>query len=502
MKKKLFSLVLLPFLLLYAFPVSAVEKEERMWQDETMYYLMTDRFHNGNSKNDKEINNNDLRAYQGGDFAGVADKLDYLHDMGFTSLIISPVFENAKGGYHGYWITDFYQTNKQFGSLKELKHLVKEAHDRDMKVIVDFPIRQVSPSHPWVKDPAKADWFQTTSGKTEEDWLGPMAILNLENKAVQQEMTKAGQWWIKKAGVDGYYLSDSAEAPLAFLQSFSKEMKQQKKDFFLLGGSGKKSSVKQFERSGLDSVMNAELAAQLQEQFKNVKQPSDEGTKLVDEAAKQEKAILSANYLDSIKTARFTKKAVEENMFPGTRWMMGLTYLYTVPGVPVVYYGSEVALNGEEGAESHRLLSFKEDQELVEYIKKIGELRQKLPALTRGSYEPIYDKDGMTVFKRQYKDETLIVAVNNSDKTQKVAVPAEELDDNKELRGLLEGGLARPENGKFSLILDRETAEIYALTEKAGANKLFIAALAAVYIIFMTFLYLVWKRGRASRKSS
>ncbi|WP_065410822.1 alpha-amylase family glycosyl hydrolase [Pseudobacillus wudalianchiensis] len=499
MKKTLFSLVLLPFLLLYALPVSAVEKEERTWQDETMYYVMTDRFHNGDNKNDKEINNHDLRAYQGGDFTGAAEKLDYLHDMGITSIIISPVFENAKGGYHGYWITDFYKTNKQFGSLKELNHLVKEAHDRDMKVIVDFPIMQVSPSHPWVKDAAKADWFVTKSGHAEEKWLGQMAVLNLENEAVKQELIKVGQWWMKKADIDGYYLSDSANAPVSFLQDFSAQLKQQQKNFFLLGGNDGKTDIKHFEKSGLDSVMNAELAGLLQEQFKNVNEPSNQSAALLKKES-EESSLLLANYLDSSKTDRFTKKTVEENMFPGTRWMMALTYLYTVPGVPVVYYGSEVALNGEKGPESHRLLSFKEDQELIDHMKEIGELRQKLPALTRGSYEPIYDKDGMTVFKRQYKDETLIVAVNNSNKTQKVTIPAEELDRNKELRGLLEGGLARPEEEKFSLILDRETAEIYALTEKVGVNKLFIAALAAVYIIFMAFLYLVWKRGKASRQ--
>lgn len=369
MKKKLFSLVLLPFLLLYAFPVSAVEKEERTWQDETMYYIMTDRFHNGDSKNDKEINNHDLRAYQGGDFAGAADKLDYLKDMGFTSIILSPVFENAKGGYHGYWITDFYKPNQQFGSIKELNHLIKEAHDRDMKVIVDFPVTKVSPSHPWTKESAKADWFVTKSGKTEEEWLGQMAVLNLENKAVKQELVKAGKWWMKEAKVDGYYISDSADAPLSFLSDFSAELKQQKKNFFLLGGNNEKTDIKRFEQSGLDSVMNTNLAAQLQEQFKNIKQPSDKSAALVKEAA-GEKALLSANYLDSNKTARFTKKTVEENMFPGTRWMLALTYLYTMPGVPVVYYGSEVALNGEEGPTSHRLLGFKEDQELVDYIKK------------------------------------------------------------------------------------------------------------------------------------
>ncbi|KAB7704970.1 alpha-amylase [Bacillus aerolatus] len=501
MKRRLCSLILLPFLLLYAFPVGAVEKEEQTWQDETMYYLMTDRFNNGTNKNDKEINNNDPLAYQGGDFSGAAAKLDYIQEMGFTSIIISPVFENAKGGYHGYWITNFYKPNEQFGTMKELNHLVKEAHDRDMKVLVDFPVTQVSPSHPWAKDSAKADWFKKKNAQPEEKWLGTMAALNLENEEVKKELIKAGKWWIEKADVDGYYLSDAANAPLSFWQDFSKQVKQQKSSFFLLGESNENIDIKRFEASGLDSMMNTELSASLREQFKNVKQPSEGTVSLLKETPYRE-AFLSANFLDSNKTDRFTKEMVEENVFPGTRWMLALTYLYTVPGLPVVYYGSEVALNGEEGVDSHRLLSFKEDQELIDYMKKIGELRQQLPALTRGSYEPIYDKDGMTVFKREYKDETIVVAVNNSDKAQKVSIPAAELDRNKELRGLLAGDMVRPEEDRFTLILDREESEIYALAEKTGINKMFIAALAAVYVVFMIFLYLVWKRGRAARRNN
>ncbi|MFK2825834.1 alpha-amylase family glycosyl hydrolase [Bacillus sp. B190/17] len=501
MKKKLCSLVLLPFLLLYAFPVGAVEKEERTWQDETMYYLMTDRFYNGDNKNDTEINNNDMHAYQGGDFTGAASKLDYIKDMGFTSIIISPVFQNADAGYHGYWITDFYETNKQFGSLKELQQLVKEAHDRGMKVIVDFPITRVSPAHPWVKDTGKAEWFRAKSEQQEEKWLGPMAVLNLENEAVKQELMKVGKWWIEKTDVDGYYLSDAVHSPISFLQDFSKEVKQQKSSFFLLGEGSEEEDIERFKEAGIDSMMNAKLSASLREQFKTVNQPSDQSASLLNETTEKD-SFLSANYFDSNKTARFTKMIEQENMFPGTRWMLAFTYLYTIPGFPVVYYGSEVALNGEEGVESHRLLSFKEDQELIDHMKKVSELRQKLPALTKGTYEPIYDKDGMTVFKRQYQDETIVVAVNNSDKAQKVVIPAEELNGNKELRGLLSGGMVRPEEEKFTLIIDREESEIFALAEKTGVNKLFITALAAVYVIFMIFIYLVWKRGKAARASN
>ena len=145
MKKGVLSLILIPFLLFYALPVGAVEKEERKWQDETIYFLMVDRFNNSDSKNDFNVNAKDPLAYHGGDFQGIIDQLDYLKDMGFTAIWLTPIFDNAGKAYHGYWINDFYKTEAHFGTMATFKKLVKEAHKRDMKVILDFVANHVAP---------------------------------------------------------------------------------------------------------------------------------------------------------------------------------------------------------------------------------------------------------------------------------------------------------------------------------------------------------------------
>lgn len=72
--------------------------------------------------------------------------------MGFTAIWLTPVFDNEEKGYHGYWINDFYKTEEHFGTIEEFKTLVKEAHKRDMKVILDFVVNHVGPKHPWVND--------------------------------------------------------------------------------------------------------------------------------------------------------------------------------------------------------------------------------------------------------------------------------------------------------------------------------------------------------------
>ncbi|WP_198508466.1 alpha-amylase family glycosyl hydrolase [Bacillus xiapuensis] len=504
MKRRLSSLLLIPFLLLYVFPAGAGAKEERKWQDEVIYYLMVDRFHNGDSANDTKKNNHDPSAYQGGDFSGVISKLDHIKDMGFTAVVLSPVFQNQPGGYHGYWITDFNQTNEQFGTKKELRKLVKEAHKKDLKVILDFPVTRVSTEHPWTKDSGKTEWFTNKKEQAPEKWLGQMATLNLENQAVKEELIRAVRKWGEEVEVDGYYFSDATDAPLSFWQEVTQQLKKRNKDWFLLGESREKDIHKlaEYEKTGLTGVMNAQLTAPLRKQFANVNKDSSQTPEVIKKtAAVLQNPLLSVNYFDSNKTERYTRDLVEEKKLPGTRWMLALTYLYTIPGIPAVYYGSEIALDGGEGVSNHQLLNFKTDQELMDYIKKLSSLRQELPALTRGDFELLYEKDGMVVFKRQYKKETIITAVNNTDKSQKVRIPAELLSgkDEKELRGLLQDSLVRPEGGQYTIILDRETSEVFALTGKTGINAAFIAALAAVYIIFLIFIFLVWKRGRNSR---
>lgn len=148
MGNRLFMLLVLPFLLFYAWPVQAAEKEERTWQDEAIYFIMVDRFNNMDPTNDKGVNVNDPKGYFGGDLKGVTAKLDYIKEMGFTAIWLTPIFENMPGGYHGYWIKDFYRVDPHFGTLDDLKTLVKEAHKRHMKVILDFVANHVGYDHP------------------------------------------------------------------------------------------------------------------------------------------------------------------------------------------------------------------------------------------------------------------------------------------------------------------------------------------------------------------
>jgi alpha-amylase len=118
------------------------------WRDEIIYQLLVDRFGNGDFNNDDGVDPTGLARYQGGDWQGVIDHLDYLEALGVTALWISPVIRNVDtdanvDGYHGYWAQDFTLTNPHMGDLAKLRELVQVAHARGFKVILDIVANHV-----------------------------------------------------------------------------------------------------------------------------------------------------------------------------------------------------------------------------------------------------------------------------------------------------------------------------------------------------------------------
>jgi glycosidase len=508
MKRIFSSFMLLGFFLLSTIPAhAAVQKDKRLWQDESIYSIMVDRFNDGDIKNDFNVNTKNPLGFNGGDFQGIIDKLDYIHDMGFTAIRLTPIFDNAGNGYHGYWVTDFYKTEEHFGSIKTFEKLVNEAHKRKMKVLVDFVTNNVAPSNPWVNDSSKQNWFHpkkdiqdwNNQQDLENGWVNGLPDLNQDNPDVKKYLIDAAKWWIKKTNIDGYSLPEVNYVPVSFWSDFSKEVKLEKKNFFLLGVMEKNTSadLKKYEAAGIDSMFNYLHSSDLRGAFSNTDQSfSTLYTHSKRDMAQFKNPYLLANFMDNENTVRFTRDIVNKKQFPGSRWEMALTYLYTTPGIPVVYYGSEIALNGGETPDNRRQMNFRADKDLIDYITKLGELRNQLPSLTRGTMEMLYEKNGMVVYKRYYKGETAIIAINNTRKSQNVKLTDKQVEGGKELRGLFGGDLVPSKDNQYSIILDRDKAEIYVLANKSGLNIPLIASLAAVYLLFTLFIIKVKKRKK------
>lgn len=118
------------------------------WRDEVIYQVLIDRFENGDLNNDFNVYPQSPAGYHGGDYQGLIDRLDYIEELGVTTLWISPVVKNVEedagvAGYHGYWAQDFTEVNRHFGDLPKLRELVRKAHDRNIKVILDIVTNHV-----------------------------------------------------------------------------------------------------------------------------------------------------------------------------------------------------------------------------------------------------------------------------------------------------------------------------------------------------------------------
>ncbi|PFR43272.1 alpha-amylase family glycosyl hydrolase [Bacillus cereus] len=172
-------------------PIHTFADEKREWRDEVIYSIMIDRFNNGEPKNDKQLEVGNLEGYQGGDIRGIIKRLDYIKEMGFTTVMLSPLFESGK--YDGLDVRNFKKVNEHFGTDNDVKELVKEAHAKGMKVVFQFPL-----------------------GENE------------------QQVIDAMKWWIKEVDLDGSYVIHSEKKPRSFWDNAQKDMQVIKKDFRIM----------------------------------------------------------------------------------------------------------------------------------------------------------------------------------------------------------------------------------------------------------------------------
>jgi alpha-amylase len=500
-------LLLVPFLLFCNFTVKAVEKEDRRWQDEMIYFIMVDRFNNGDTSNDYEINHKDPKAYHGGDIKGVTDKLDYIKDMGFTAIWLTPVVKNEAKGYHGYWTEDFYEVEEHFGTLNDLKVLVNEAHNREMKVILDLVVNHTGYNHPWLNDPDKKDWFhepkEITNWENQEDvengQLFGLPDLAHENPEVEEYLLDMAKWWITETDIDGYRLDTVRHVPKSFWEKFATEMKSVKEDFFLLGEvwDNDPRYVAGYEETGIDSFVDYPFYEEVVKAFREPDQPLDRLHKIWERnESLYENPYLLGTFLDNHDNLRFTREVVLKRQNPETRLKLALTYLYGAPGVPIVYYGTEIALDGGEDPDNRRMMSFRADKVIIDYITKLADIRQQFSSLRKGDFELLFEEKGMAIFKRSFGNETTLLAINNSSETITASIDATSIGEEMELRALLNDEIIRINEGQYHITMDRETANIFEVHEKTGLNWQFIGAIIGVWILFVIFIVFAKRRSK------
>ncbi|WP_163972008.1 alpha-amylase family glycosyl hydrolase [Oceanobacillus halotolerans] len=483
-------MIIVAFLLLWV-PGPIHAEEQRQVHEEIIYDILVDRFNNGDASITEQVDLDDPFAYHGGDIQGIIDKLDSIKEFGFTTISLSPVMANAPGGYHGYWIDDFYKVDEQFGTMEDVKRLVAEAHDRDMKVILEFVPNYVANTHPIVEDPEREDWI-IEGDKPAHAYLDQVVRLNHENEEVQQFLIDAATFWIEEAAIDGLKLHAADQAAPDFLETFTQELRDESPDLYLIADVLETNEDLQ-TIEGIDLIENPGLYEAMTDAFSQVDTPL---TDLFDALEEQDRGL---HYVDDPFTERFTKVFTENGRNAVTTWKLALTFLYTTPGAPSIYQGSELPMSGEPEAGMQQMVQFNSsDPDLEEVYHRIAALRTEFPALQYGDMEVIASEGAMSVFKRTYEGETLYIAMNNGSETN--MVPITELESGVELKGLMEDDIVREsENGEYPLVLPRETADVYVIQDETGMNWMFIAIVGG---IFLTFVIAVVALTRKQKKNT
>lgn len=401
-----------------------------------IYFIMTDRFYDGDESNNqfKDVNKNNPRAYHGGDFKGITEKLDYIKSLGATAIWITPAAENTGGGYHGYWTNDFYKVDPHLGTMEDLQNLVKEAHKRNIKVLLDYVVNHTSPASVMVKE-KPADWFNpkkdianwNNQEEIEKGWIYGLPDLNQNNPEVKSFFIENALWWIKQTNIDGMRLDTVKHVPKAFWNEFAGAIKAEYPDFYLLGEvwNSNPRYLEQYHRLGIDGMTDYPLFEGIRSAFTRYGK-----TYTLVNAIKQRDDYtnpeLNGIFFDNHDNKRLITYAGEN----GPEYLkQALTFIMTYPSIPVIYYGTEIGMEGGDDPDNRRDMDWKaaEDSELLSFYKKLAELRNSSMAIKSGNIELLDYDSYFFSYIREKDDKSAVVVMNlqNKQKSVTISIPTE-----------------------------------------------------------------------------
>jgi alpha-amylase len=428
----------------------------RTWQDEVMYFIMVDRFANGDKTNDADCDPKNPNKFHGGDWQGVIDHLDDLKQMGVSTVWISPPVLNetdffGAAGYHGYWVNDFYKTDPHFGSLEKLQELVKKAHDKGMKVVMDLIVNHTGYNHPFVRDPEKHDWFHhegdinwVSETNMENGCLHGLPDLAQENPAVSKYLIDMAKWWVRQTGVDGYRVDAIKHVPKAWLKTLSDELYQEFGPDFLVLGEGydhTPAAVSVYQRkAGMDALFDFPLSDAIRssvghDESRRVWTRIGDVVHLFKTYPHEAWRVLSSRQGnmksvaevfrgdDEYPDSRLLSTIIDNHDMPRFASIGGpearqktevaLTLMMTVRGIPCIYQGTEdgMGLKGETNRDDKR---WGQDPAMLEFVSSLANLRHDSIALRRGKQTELVADKKVFAFARTHGEDEVVVLANRA----------------------------------------------------------------------------------------
>ena len=497
--------------------------------DDVMYLVMPDRFANGDPGNDDPPASRGLhdrgrvRYYHGGDLQGIIDRLPYLKDLGVTALWLNPWYDNVNHlnekeqygdgpitDYHGYGAVDFYSVDEHLGTLGKLRELVDAAHRLGIKVVQDQVANHTGPYHPWADDPPTPTWYNGTvkaplahkwqtwtfadphaAPATQEETLRGWFIdilpdLNQDDEETARYIIQNTLWWVGVTGLDGIRQDTLPYVHRRFWREWMAAIKREHPRLTVVGEmfDGDPALVSFFQGggtrfdgidSGVDTLFDFPLYYPIRRAFAEGKPIRDVAMMLARDRLYTRPGEL-VTFLGLHDVGRFMSE-------PGaTRagLKLAFTLLMTARGVPLVYYGDEIAMPGGGDPDNRRDFpggwpgdsrnAFQpsgrtaEEQSVLEHVRRLTRLRAELPPLRRGSTTNLLTEEQLWAFARTTESAVVLVAFNNDAQASALdfAVAGAGLGDGRRLVDRLGVGPdLRVEGGRVRVTLPPRSAGVY-----------------------------------------
>ena len=423
------------------------------WSDDILYFVLIDRFADGDSANNFRVERGNPGGYHGGDLKGLTRYLDELADLGITALWINPVQKQVSQsiytsapaklgipefkhwGFHGYWIDDFTAMEPQFGSVGDLKHLVDEAHKRNIKVLLDVVYNHAGygSSYESRRTLDGQSWLRSGEGNCEIDPItcrvGGLPDFKTELPEVRDYLLNANIDLARQAGVDGFRLDTFKHVETDFwLEHRRRTRAGISNNFFLLAEywGGTASSLDPFFAqdevdAGFDFSFKGSCESFVSGRGRAVAYGSYLGSR-----HKIRKGYLLAHYLSS----HDEPMALHNLNGDKDKFRICAAIQMTSIGLPVIYYGEEVARVGSEWPLNRTDMPWGDrdikpgkggtrDESMREYYKILLHIRHHHPALRHGDYTLLSgSKDSVLAYilHDAMSDDSVMVLVNREEK--------------------------------------------------------------------------------------
>lgn len=467
-----------------------------------MYLITPDRFANGDTRNDRVrgmkergLDRSDGYARHGGDLKGIVDQLDYIESLGSTAIWTMPVLVNdmEDGSYHGYAITDHYEVDPRFGSNQDYIDYCEALHSRDMKVVMDMIFNHTGKEHHLFLNPPDSNWFNEWEGyengyvetsnhryqtsfdpyashfdrvRYSDGWfVHTMTDINGRDEHMAQYLIQNSIWWIETCGIDAFRVDTYPYPGLDFMRQWSTAISAVYPDFFIFGESWVHDAHAQAYMlndqpdldAGADFVLYYALKSAMEKPSGWIDGVSRVYSGLAADYLYRDKAKDMVIFLDNHDEGRFVGKIDGDK----DKYRIGLGMLYSLRGIPCLYYGTEILYREEddhgamrqdmaggwEGDESNVFTGENlsaDQQEALAYVRHLAQARANEPLIGTASFMQWHPIGGMYAYAWYDETGALMVFVNmdNEAQTFDLARAAEiGVTEGAEAQNVLDGGV-------------------------------------------------------------